>query len=429
MPEQERQKAIYQLSQKDAESLLWDWEFWARPNQLPPPGDWLVWLILAGRGWGKTRAAGEFVIREVKANRVGRVAFVAKTPADARDIMVEGESGILNISPSWFKPEYESSKRRLTWPNGAIATLYSSKEPDHLNGPQHDLAWGDEIRTWYSPQEVWDMLMFGLRLGNRPRVVATTTPLPIALIKSLIKMPDVVITKGNTYENRGNLAPSFYSQIVHKYEGARLGQQEIHAELLEDVPGALWQRNHIKYKPAPDMKRVVVAIDPAVTSKQSSDETGIVVAGRGIDGHAYVLADRSARVSPDSWARRAVQGFEDFKADRIIGEVNNGGDLVELILRTVSREVPYKSIHASRGKYVRAEPVAALYEQGKVWHIYPFTELEDQMCTWLSESGESPDRMDALVYALTELMLGGQSIEVMKAPVDSGRRNVFSEVY
>jgi len=319
--------------------------------------------------------------------------------------MVEGESGILNISPPWFKPDYEPSKRRLTWPNGAMATIYSSKEPDHLNGPQHDLAWGDEIRTWYCAQEVWDMLMLGLRLGEHPRCVATTTPLPIKLIRNLLKMPDVVVTGGTTYENRMNLAPSFYSQIVSQYEGTRLGQQEIHAELLEDVPGALWNRGIIQYKPAPDLVRVVVAVDPAVTSKDTSDETGIVAAGLGIDGHAYVLADRSARVSPDAWARRTVQTFKDFEADKVIGEVNNGGELVELTIRTVDKNIPYKAVHASRGKYARAEPVAALYEQGKVFHTEPFTELEDQQCTWLAESGDSPDRLDALVWALTELMI------------------------
>lgn len=408
LPEPERQQIIQALSPKEANALLFDWEFWAREKQLPPSGDWLVWLIMTGRGWGKTRAAGEFVIREVKEGRAKRVALVAKTPADARDVMIEGESGLLNISPPWFKPEYEPSKRRLTWPNGAIATVYSSKEPDHLNGPQHDLAWGDEIRTWYSPQETWDMLMFGLRIGEHPRMVATTTPLPIALIKNLVKMSDVIVTWGSTYENRANLAPAFYSQIIQKYEGTRLGQQEIKAELLTDVPGALWKRIDIRYKPAPSMVRVVVAIDPAMTSKASSDETGIIVAGKGIDGFAYVLADRSARVSPDSWARRAIQGFDDFKADKIIGEVNNGGDLVELTIRTVDKNVPYKAVHASRGKYIRAEPIAALYEQGKVFHIQPFTELEDQMCTWFPESGESPDRMDALVWALTELMLDKQ---------------------
>lgn len=345
-----------------------------------------------------------------------RIALVAKTPADARDVMIEGESGILNISPPWFKPEYESSKRRITWPNGAIATVYSSKEPDHLNGPQHDLAWGDEIRTWYCAQETWDMLMFGLRLGEHPRVVATTTPLPIALIRNLLKAPDVVVTRGTTYENRANLAPSFFAQIVKKYEGTRIGEQEIKAELLDDVPGALWKRNMLNYRPAPDMVRVVVAIDPATTSKESSDETGIIVAGKGVDGLAYILADRSARISPDSWARRAVQALDDFKADKVIGEVNNGGDLVELTIRTVRKNISYKAVHASRGKFARAEPVAALYEQGKVFHTQPFTELEDQQCTWTPESGESPDRLDACFIAGTMIKteIGDVEIERIK---------------
>lgn len=410
LPERERREVVSSLSLEEAGGLLYDWPFWARPSQMPPPGGWLVWLILAGRGWGKTRTAAEFVISEVKAGRARRIALVARTPGNARDVMIEGESGILRISSPGFMPKYEPSKRRLTWPNGAMATVFSSKEPDHLNGPQFDLAWGDELRTWYSAQEVWDMLMFGLRLGEHPRCVATTTPLPIKLIRNLVAQskkenPDVAVTGGNSYENRPNLAESYYRQNIAPYEKTRLGQQEIYAELLEDAPGALWNRKIIKYADAPDLVRVVIAVDPAVTSKESSDETGIVAVGLGIDGFAYVLADRSARVSPDSWARRAVQAFDDFEADKIIGEVNNGGDLVELTIRTVRKNISYKAVHASRGKYVRAEPVAALYEQGKVKHTKPFLELEDQMCTWLAESGESPDRMDALVFALTELMI------------------------
>ena len=393
------------LDEKEALDLLYDWEFWARPNQLPPPGDWLVWLFMAGRGTGKTRAAAEFVLKEIKTKKTRRVALVAKTPADARDVMIEGDSGLLTISPPWDRPLYEPSKRRLTWKNGTTALVFSSKEPDQLRGPQYDLAWGDEIRTWYYPQETWDNLMFGLRLGEHPRCVVTTTPLPLAVIKKIMKAPDTAITTGTTYENRANLAPSFFQQIISKYEGTRLGRQEINAELLEDVPGALWHRSNILYKPAPELQRVVVAIDPAVTSSEQADETGIIVAGKGVDGFGYVLSDRSARVSPDSWARRAIQAYDDFKADRIIGEVNNGGEMVGLTISTV-RNVPYKAVHASRGKQARAEPVAALYEQGKIFHVSPFEELEDQLVTWTPESGESPDRLDALVWALTELMLG-----------------------
>ena len=395
---------LQKLSPEESASLLYDWEFWARPNQLPPPGDWLVWLIMAGRGMGKTRAGAEFVLREIRAGRAKRIALVAKTPADARDVMIEGDSGIVSISPPNDKPLYETSKRRLTWSNGATALVFSSKEPDQLRGPQYDLAWGDEIRTWYYPQETWDNLMFGLRLGEHPRVVVTTTPMPLSVIKNIMKAPDTVITTGTTYENRVNLAPTFFRQIIAKYEGTRLGRQEINAELLEDVPGALWQRNLIQYLPAPELQRVVVAIDPATTSSENADETGIIVAGKGIDGKGYILADRSARVSPDSWARRGVQAYDDFKADRIIGEVNNGGEMVGLTIKTV-RNVPYKAVHASRGKQARAEPVAALYEQGKIAHVQPFEELEDQLVTWTPESGESPDRLDALVWALTELFL------------------------
>ncbi len=408
LPEQDRHKAIDSLSQKEAEALLFDWEFFARDNQLPPKGDWLVWLIMTGRGWGKTRTAAEFINREVKAGHARYISLVAKTPADARDVMLEGESGILPISPPWFKPLYEPSKRRITWPNGAVATVFSSADPDQLRGPQSDLCWGDEIRTWYHSQETWDNMMLGLRLGDHPRVVATTTPLPIALIRSLIASPTTVVTRGTSYENRGNLAPSFYSQIIARYEGTRLGRQEINAELLEDVPGALWRRSDIRYKPAPDLVRVVVAIDPASTSGEGADETGIIAAGRGIDGFWYILADRSCRVTPDGWARRAIQAYRDFRADRIIGETNNGGEMVELTLRTIDKLIPYKAVHASRGKQARAEPISALFEQGRVFHTQPFPELEDELCTWTSDSGESPDRLDALVWALSELAETGE---------------------
>lgn len=409
LPEQERQEAVQSLTNKEAEAILHDWSVWARSNQLPPPGDWLVWLIMAGRGMGKTRAGAEFVLEEVKTKRARRIALVAKTPADARDVMIEGDSGLLNISPPWNRPLYEPSKRRLTWENGATALVFSSKEPDQLRGPQYDLAWGDEIRTWYYPQETWDNLLFGLRVGEHPRVVVTTTPLPLSVIKKIMEAPDTVITTGTTYENRANLAPSFFRQIISKYEGTRLGRQEINAELLEDVPGALWNRGIIKYKAAPELVRVVVAIDPAATSAEGSNETGIIIAGKGIDGNGYILDDRSARVSPDSWARRAIQGYDDFMADKVIGEVNNGGDMVGLTIKTV-RDVPYKAVHASRGKQARAEPVAALYEQGRVFHTRPFEELEDQLVTWTQESGESPDRLDALVWALTELMLEAEKL-------------------
>jgi predicted phage terminase large subunit-like protein len=404
---------IARLTDKQAreleEELRRDWSRWARANQLPPAGDWRTWLLLAGRGFGKTRTGAETVRAFVESGRATRVALVAPTAADARDVMVEGESGILAISPPWARPHYEPSKRRLTWPNGALATLYSADEPERLRGPQHDLAWADELGSWRYPT-AWDMLMLGLRLGRDPRAIVTTTPKPSRLIRELVKNPTTSITRGSTYDNRANLAPAFIEQIISKYEGTRLGRQELYADLLEDVPGALWSRDIIDAaratEPLPDMRRVVVAIDPAVTSGEDSDETGIIVAGLGQDGLAYVLADRSCRASPDTWAQRAIDAFDEYKADRVIAEVNNGGDLVENVLRTVRARVPYKAVHASRGKRVRAEPVAALYEQGRVKHALDSPALEDQMATFVPDnSSGSPDRVDALVWALTELML------------------------
>ena len=323
-------------------------------------------MLLAGRGFGKTRTGAEFVRAEVEAGRAGRVALVAPTAADARDVMVEGESGLLAICPPSNRPRYEPSKRRVTWDNGAIATLYSADEPERLRGPQHDLAWPDELAAWRYP-ETWDMLMFGLRLGARPRVVVTTTPRPTRLIRDLLAAPTTVVTRGSTYDNRANLAPAFLEQIVRKYEGTRLGRQELYAEVLDDVPGALWTRAMIEAAehsgPIPELVRVVVAIDPAVTSGDDSDETGIIVAGIGTDDFVYVLADRTCRMSPDGWATRAVVALDEFSADRIVAEVNNGGDLVEATIRTVRRHAPYRKVHATRGKRVRAEPIAALYEQ------------------------------------------------------------------
>lgn len=399
------------FTERELLELAFNWAAWARPSQLPPLGPWLVWLLQAGRGYGKTRTGGETVRAEVEAARAGHIALVAKTPADVRDVMVEGDSGFLQISPPWFMPKYEPSKRRLTWPNGAWATCFSGADPDQLRGPQHDFAWCDELTSWQYPKECWDNLMFGLRMGANPRAIVTTTPKPIQVLRDLINSPTTVVTRGNTYENRANLAPSFFQWVVAQYEGTRLGRQEIYADLLEDVPGALWKRSFIHRidpKKAPDLKRIVTAIDPATSSGEDADETGIVVAGRGMDNNYYVLLDRSARLTPDGWARRAIKAHEDVRGDRIIGEVNNGGEMVEQTLRTVRRDLPYTAVHASRGKAIRAEPVAALYEQGKVFHIGEFDELEDQLCTWTPDSGKSPDRLDALVWAITALMARGE---------------------
>lgn len=389
-----------------------------RPSQITPDGDWRTWLALAGRGWGKTLAGAEDVKRYGLDHPGSRIAIVARTFADARDTCVEGESGLLSCLPPSTVRAWNRSLGELILTNGTRYKLYSADEPDRLRGPQHHRAWSDELASWGLGTEqsqwpaAWDMLQFGLRLGDDPRNVVTTTPRPTKLIRHLLGDPLTHVTRGSTAENADNLAPAFLQQIVARYEGTRLGRQELNAELLEDVPGALWTYSMFEdRRPAPDLVRAVVAIDPAVTSGEESDETGIVGAGTGVDGRGYVLADRSCRLSPDGWARRALALFDDLRADVLVAEVNNGGEMVEQTLRTVWRDqgrrgvLPYKAVHASRGKQTRAQPIAALYEQRRVTHVETFGELEDQLTQWTPESGTSPDRLDALVWALTELML------------------------
>lgn len=412
LPEPQRRAILDQLSPAEAEAIRWEWGFWARPGQRRPPGDWNIWLILAGRGYGKTRVGAQAILEAVELGHAKRIALVAETAADARDVMVEGESGIMACAPPWNRPSYQPSKRRLKWPNGAIATTYSAEEPDQLRGPQHDFAWGDEIAKWRYA-DAWDQLQMGLRLGLNPRTVATTTPRPTPLIKELFKDPGTVVTRGSTYENRANLSPKFIARVLAKYEGTRLGRQELEAEILDDAPGALWKRGRIEElrvmpKDVPRLTRIVVAVDPAVTANEDSDETGIVCAGLGVDGHAYIIEDGSlSKATPNQWAQQVVALYKRHKADRVVAEVNNGGDLVETNIRTADKHIAFTKVHASRGKAVRAEPVAALYEQGKVHHIGMFATLEDQMTSWDPVySAKSPDRMDALVWALTELMLG-----------------------
>jgi phage terminase large subunit-like protein len=410
--------------------LRYEWRAWARPEQLAPPHDWRVWLILAGRGFGKTRTGAEWVRSEVESGRRGRIALVAPTAADARDVMVEGESGLLAISPPWFRPNYEPSKRRITWPNGAVATVFTADEPERLRGPQHDGAWCDELAAWRYP-DAWDMLQFGLRLGSDPRVVVTTTPKPVKLVRDLMQASTTHITRGSTYDNAANLAAPFLDAIKAKYEGTRLGRQELYAEVLDDVPGALWQRariDELRVKQAPELARVVVAVDPSGGHAEDNDEQGIIVAGRGIDGHGYTLTDRSCRLSPDGWGRRVVDAFVEFKADRIVYEKNFGGEMVEHVIQTVARSmgvrVATKAVTASRGKVVRAEPVAALTEQGKDHHVGQLDELEDEQCmfTPLGFDG-SPNRVDAKVWAYTELMLEQQGPNYdLHEPSGFGRR-------
>lgn len=407
----EHAEEIDRFNAAEQNDLLGKWRFWARPSQLPPKGDWRVWLLLAGRGFGKTRSGAEFVRARVEAGLASRIALVGPTAADVRDVMIEGDSGLLAVASENHRPLYESSKRRLTWPNGAVALAFSADEPERLRGPQHDLAWCDELAAWRYAA-AWDNLLLGLRLGSDPRVVVTTTPKPVKLVRDVLASPGTVVTRGSTFDNAANLAPAFLDSIVRRYRGTRLGRQELAAELLDDVPGALWSRDGIeaaRVGAAPDLSRIVVAIDPAASSGDGADETGIVVAGLAHDGRVYVLDDLSGRMSPRGWALKAVAAYKRFAADRIVAEVNNGGEMVEATLRSVASDAPFRALRASRGKAIRAEPVAALYEQGRVHHVGCFPALEDQLCAFTADfdrgsSGGSPDRLDALVWAVTDLV-------------------------
>jgi len=407
-------KAIESLSIEEIDALAYDWEgIWARDKQILPPGDWFVWLILAGRGWGKTKTGSETM--RIWKNQVPIIHLVGETAADARDVMIEGESGILATSPKNDRPLYEPSKRRITWENGAIANVFSAEDPDQLRGPHCWKAWADELAKWRYP-DAWDQLVLGAQLGDNPQIVVTTTPRPTNIIKELIEEKDTYLTTGTTFENKANLSEKFIENIVKRYKGTRLGNQELLAHILSDIEGALWNMKLIeenRVKKAPIMKRVVVAIDPAVSSKKTSDETGIIVAGLGVDDKGYVLNDVSGIYTPNGWAKKAINAYYDIEGDKVIGEINNGGDLIENTLRTLDVSIPYKSVWASRGKLTRAEPIHALYEQGRIKHVGNFEGLETQMTTWDAAAGEkSPDRVDALVWAFTELMITNRSTNV-----------------
>jgi phage terminase large subunit-like protein len=390
------------------------WEEVARPNQLEPEGDWLIWLILSGRGWGKTRTGAEWIANKALAMPKTRWAIVARTFADARDTCAEGESGIVNVLHRYQALQnWNRSMGEILLTNGSRIKLFSAEEPDRLRGPQHHGAWCDELAAWEDP-DAWDQLQFGLRLGEHPQTVVTTTPRPVSLLKNLIQRDTTYITRGSTFENAKNLAPAALMELQARYSGTRLGRQELEGELLEDIEGALWSRawieaSRITQAQLPPLYRIIVAIDPAVTSGEDSDETGIVTAGASADGHFYVLEDSTLKATPDAWGRRAVQAFRDWKADRIVAEVNNGGDMVIMVIQQVDRNAPVTKVHASRGKRLRAEPISALYEQGRVHHVGAFPKLEDQMVSWTPESNDSPDRLDALVWALTELKDGSSS--------------------
>ena len=392
-------------------------KYWtsSRDKQLTPEGNWNIWLILAGRGWGKTRTGSFDIVNYALRNSNSICAIVAPTTGDLRRVCFEGISGIKQLIPKECLSKdvdlksYNRTTLEIRLWNGSKIIGFSASEPDRLRGSQYHRAWCDELAAWKYP-DTFDQLMFGLRLGEKPRCIITTTPRPTEIIKRLFKRKteDVYVTTGNTFENKDNLADSALEQFKERYEGTRLGRQELYAEILEDIEGALWTHNQIDKlritkDDIPELRRIIVAIDPAVTSNEKSDETGIIVAGVDEDDKYYILEDVSGKFSPDKWARLAIEQFYSYNANMIVAETNNGGDLVERIIRTIDTKVPYKKVTATRGKMLRAEPVSALYEQEKVFHTDIFKELENQMCTYTGETGKSPDRLDALVWAITEL--------------------------
>jgi len=418
-----RDDFLASLEEGELLALPYIFDFWAMDHQLPPEGDWRSWIIMGGRGAGKTRAGAEWVRAQVEgsrpldAGRCRRLALIGETVGQVRDVMIFGESGILACSPPDRRPEWEASKKRLVWPNGAVAQVFSAHDPEGLRGPQFDGAWVDELAKWKKARETWDMLQFGLRLGDRPQVCITTTPRNVGVLKDILKADTTVVTSAPTEANRAFLADSFLEEVRTRYAGTRLGRQELDGVLMEDAEGALWTASSLearRVEAAPVLDRIVVAVDPPVTGGPNADECGIIIVGACTQGpvqewKAYVLADASvSAASPLTWAAAAVRAMENWGADRLVAEVNQGGELVSEVIRQIDPLVPIKAVHASKGKVARAEPVAALYEQGRVHHLRGLGPLEDQMCAMTIQGFEgkgSPDRVDALVWALHDLMI------------------------
>ena len=414
---------LSELDEGELMALPFLFEFWAMPHQLPPKGDWRSWVIMGGRGAGKTRAGAEWVRAQVEgarpldAGRCRRVALVGETIEQVREVMIFGDSGVLACSPADRRPDWEATRKRLVWPNGAVATVHTAHDPEGLRGPQFDAAWVDELAKWKKAEETWDQLQFALRLGDDPRVCVTTTPRNVGVLKKLLASPSTVTTHAPTEANAANLAGSFLEEVRARYRGTRLGRQELDGVLLADAEGALWTSERIetgRVRDVPLLDRIVVGLDPATTAGAGSDECGIVVVGAQTQGppqdwRAVVLADCTVQgATPSGWARAAISAMVQYGADRLVAEVNQGGQMVVEVLRQVDPLVPVKSVHASRGKVARAEPVAALYEQGRVGHVAGLDALEDQMCRMTARGFEgtgSPDRVDALVWALHELMI------------------------
>ncbi|MBO9726917.1 MAG: DNA-packaging protein [Novosphingobium sp.] len=423
--EAELERFAVQLGPTGQREWRWNWRVWARPSQLAPAGDWRVWLVMAGRGFGKTRCGAEWVNEIAENDPEARIALVAAHLGEARAVMVEGESGLLSVGAPWRRPVFEPSLRRLTWPNGAQATLYSAAEPEALRGPQHSHAWCDEVAKWDNAAAravaSWDNLLMGLRLGRDPRVVATTTPRSVPLVMRLLaesERGEVTVTRGSTFDNAANLPARFLDTMRGSFGQSLLGRQEIDGELIAEIEGALWSRalletcraDHAPECSRPEYTRIVVGVDPPASD--GGDACGIVVVGLGADGMAHVLADASVeKAGPERWARAVAGAAEAWQADRVVAEANQGGAMVGSVLRAAQLSLPLRLVHASRGKVARAEPVAALYEAGRVRHAGLFPALEDEMCGLIAGGsyqgpGRSPDRADALVWALTELMLG-----------------------
>jgi phage terminase large subunit-like protein len=437
---EEQLAALQDLTDSEVANLEYSWRgLWARPNQLLPgtPGaanqrdDWMFWLVKAGRGFGKTRIGAE-AVREWAEDPNARILMIAPTANDVREVMIEGPSGLLSCYPPGGRPEYNSSRHLVTFANGAIGMTRSADEPERLRGPQFTKFWADELAAWRFVDDAWTQLSFGFRMRTKDlRGIITTTPKPIDLLKNLIARPRTVVTGGSSYENRANLAEEYYNQVIAPYVGTRLGRQEIEGELLEDIPGALWTHDMIDRLRVKlvdiqwdKLLRIVVAIDPAVTAGEHSDETGILVVGLTDTAHVVVLEDLTCKESPAGWGNIAVKAYKRYKADRIVGEVNNGGDLVESNIRAIDANVSFRAVRASRGKAVRAEPVAALYEQGRVHHVGHFPKLEEQMCAWVpGVTAKSPDRMDGLVWGVTELLLDQEEFPEYRA---TGQRVTIS---
>jgi phage terminase large subunit-like protein len=420
---EKRAEVLKGVSAAELGALEYNWEFWARPDQLPPPPPWRTWLLRGGRGSGKTRSSAEWVRAEMTSGRRRQMGIIAPTADSLRGICVEGPSGLLSVGPPDERPQYEPSTRRVVYANGGIVRLFSAEEPDRLRGPNLDGYWLDELTSMDNAAAVWDMLQMALRVpgpqGHPPCGVVSTTPKMHRVLKQIIAAPSTVVTIAKTSDNASNLDESTLAYLSEKYGGTRLGRQELDAELLEDMEGALWNRDlidacRIKRGDLPDrLLRVVVAVDPPGGSSKGNAECGIVVAGIGMDRHGYVLADLSGRMSPEKWARTAVNAYHGYKADRIVAEQNFGGAMVESTIRSIDARAPIKMVVASRGKQVRAEPIAAYYEQHRVHHVGEFPTLEDQMTGWdPAESGPSPDRVDALVWALTDLMSARPPIRI-----------------